>query len=108
MVVVIVTIMIDSEIGIVSDFISDRLSSNMGIVAFIGIATIFTVTQHFILAYIKQSNKESKARALYLNVMHFIVYVAQYILAFIILQILTIQHYSLVTLYVSYAISYGL
>ena len=50
MVVVIVTIMIDSEIGIV---ISDRLSSNMGIVAFIGIATIFTVTQHFILAYIK-------------------------------------------------------
>ena len=44
MVVVIVTIMIDSEIGIVSDFISDRLSSNMGIVAFIGIATIFTVT----------------------------------------------------------------
>ena len=112
MVVVIVTIMIDSEIGIVSDFISDRLSSNMGIVAFIGIATIFTVTQHFILAYIKQSNKESKARALYLNVMHFIVYVAQYILAgilaFIILQILTIQHYSLVTLNVSYAISYGL
>jgi hypothetical protein len=112
MVVVIITVMIDSEIGVVADFIPKQLSSNVGIAAFIGISIIFAVSQYFILAYVKQSNKETRARALHLNLTHSIVSIAQYILAgilaFVILQILISQQYSLATLYVSYAISYGL
>ena len=79
---------------------------------FIAIAIIFAITQSFILAYVKQSNKETEARALYLDVTHIIVSIAQYllvgILAFVILQIMTAQQYNLTTLYVSHAISYGL
>jgi hypothetical protein len=112
MVVVIITVMIDSEIGVVADFIPKQLSSNVGIAAFIGISIIFTVSQYFILAYVKQSNKETRARVLHLDLTHSIVSIAQYILAgilaFVILQILISQQYNLVTLYVSYAISYGL
>ena len=112
MLVVIITIMIDSEIGVVADFIPKQLSSNVGIAAFIGISIIFAVSQYFILAYVKQSNKETRARALHLNLTHSIVSIAQYILAgilaFVILQILISQQYNLATLYVSYAISYGL
>jgi hypothetical protein len=112
MLVVIITVMVDSQIGYVADFISEQLSSSVGIAAFIGIAIIFAVTQYFILAYVKQSNKETRARALHLDVTHIIVSVAQYILAgilaFVILQILTTQQYSLATLYASHAISYGL
>ena len=112
MVVVIITVMIDSEIGVVADFIPNQLSSNVGIAAFIGISIIFAVSQYFILAYVKQSNKETRARALHLHLTHIIVSIAQYILAgvlaFVILQILISQQYNLATLYVSYAISYGL
>jgi hypothetical protein len=112
MLVVIITIMVDSEVGIIADFISAQLSSSAGIAVFIAIAIIFAVTQYFILAYLKQSNKETRARALYLDVTHIIVSIAQYVLvgmlAIVILQILSAQQYNLATLYVSYAVSYGL
>lgn len=112
MLVVIVTLMIDSEIGYIADFIPEQLSSRVGVAAFIGIAIIFAVTQYFILTYVKQSNKENRARALYFEVIHSIVYIAQCIqagiLAFVILQIIIAQQYNIGILYVSYAISYGL
>jgi hypothetical protein len=110
--VVIITIMVDSEVGIVADFISAQLSSSVGIAVFIAIAIIFAVTQYFILAYVKQSNKETRARALHLDVTHIIVSIAQYVLvgmlAIVIFQILTAQHYNITTIYVSYGVSYGL
>ena len=43
MVVVIITILIDSEIGYIADFIPEQLSSSVGVAAFIGIAIIFAV-----------------------------------------------------------------
>ena len=112
MVVVIITILIDSEIGIVADFIPEQLSSSTGLAAFIGIAIVFAVTQYFILSYIKQSNKETQARALNLDLTYSIISIAQFvlvgILAFIILQIIIAQQYSIMTLYASHVISYGL
>ena len=112
MVVVIITILIDSEAGLIADFIPEQLSSRVGAAAFIGIAIIFAISQYFILAYVKQSNKETRARVLHLDLTHSIVSIAQYILAgilaFVILQIIITQQYSIVTLYVSYTISYGL
>jgi hypothetical protein len=112
MLVVIVTITLESQIGIVADFIPKQLSSIGGIAAFIAIAIIFAVTQYFVLSYIKQSNKDTRARALYLDMTQIAVSIAQYvlagILAFIIFQILATQQYNLATLYVTYAISYGL
>ena len=112
MLAVIITIMVDSEVGIVADFIPAQLSSSAGIAVFVVIAIIFAVTQYFILAYLKQSNKETRARALHLDVTHVIVSIAQSVLvgmlAFVILQILTAQQYNLTTLYISYAVSYGL
>jgi hypothetical protein len=112
MLVAIITIVIDSEIGLVADFIPSQIASNVGIAAFIGIAIIFSVTQYFILVYVKQSNKENRPTALHLELTHIIVSIAQYmlvgILAIVILWILIAQQYNLATLYVSHAISYGL
>jgi hypothetical protein len=112
MAVMIFTIILDSEIGVVADFIPSQLSSSWGIATFIGITIIFAGTQYFILAYVKQTNKKIRARALHLDLTHIVVSIAQYILAgllaFVILQILLIQEYNLATLYASYAISYGL
>ena len=109
MLVVTITITVESQIGIVADFIPKQLSSAGGIAAFIVIAIIFAVTQYFVLSYVKQSNKDTRASALYLDVTQIAVSIAQYvlagILAFIIFQILATQQYNLATLYVTYAIS---
>jgi hypothetical protein len=81
MVVVIINILIDSEIGYIADFISEQLSSSTGLAGFIGIAIVFAVTQYFILSYIKQSNKETQARALNLDLTYSIRSIAQFVLS---------------------------
>jgi hypothetical protein len=112
MVVVITTVTVDSQIGYIADFIPEQVSSNGGVATFIVIAIIFAVTQYFILGYVKQTDKENRAKVLHLGTTHSIVSVAQLILvgilAFVILQIIILQQYNTLTLYASYVISFGL
>ena len=112
MVVVITAITIDSQIGYIADFIPEQVSSDAGVATFILMAVIFAVTQYFILGYVKQTNKENRARALHLGLTHSIVSIAQFvlvgILAFVIVQIIILQQYNILTLYASYVISFGL
>ena len=112
MVVTIIVITIDSEIGYVADFIPEQISSRGGVFAFIVIAAIFAITQYFILDYVKQSNKETRERVSKLLTLHTGISVVQYILAaviaLVILQILLTQQYSTISLYIVHAISYGL
>ena len=95
MVVTIIVITIDSEIGYVADFIPEQISSRGGVFAFIVIAAIFAITQYFILDYVKQSNKETRERVSKLLTLHTGISVVQYILAaviaLVILQILLTQ-----------------
>ena len=112
MVVTIIVITIDSEIGYVADFIPEQISSRGGVFAFIVIAAIFAITQYFILDYVKQSNKETRERVSKLLTLHTGISVVQYILAaviaLVILQILLTQQYITISLYIVHAISYGL
>ena len=112
MLVVVIAITADSQIGYIADFIPEQLSSSGGVFVFILIAVIFVVTQYFILDYVKQLNKETRQRVPHLSKLHLGVSVAQYSLAgvitIIILQILFIQQYNIIPLYIVYAIGYGL
>jgi hypothetical protein len=112
MLTVIVTLTVESQIGYVADFIPEQLSSGMGITVFIVIAAVFVVTQYIILGYVRQLNKETKDRISHLQLLQTGVSVGQYILlaviALVILQILLIHEYSILSLYITYAISYGL
>jgi hypothetical protein len=112
MLIVIVAITIDFLIGNVADFIPEQISSQNGISAFIVIAMIFAVTQYLILNYVKQLNKETGDNISHLQLLQTGVSIGQYILAaviaLVILQILLIHEYNIITLYVTYAISYGL
>jgi MFS family permease len=112
MLIVIVTITIDSQIGYIADFIPEQVSSDAGVATFILMAVIFAVIQYFILGYVKQTNKENRARALHIGLTHSIVSIAQFvlvgILAFVIMQIIILQQYNILTLYASYVISFGL
>ena len=111
MLVVIVVITVDSQIGVVADFIPEQISSRSGVSIFIVIA-VFAVTQYLILNYVKQLNKETKDRISHFQLLQTGASVGQYILvaviALVILQIVFIHEYSIITLYLTYAISYGL
>lgn len=106
------TLTIESQIGYIADFIPEQLSSNEGIAGFIGIWIIFTVTQFYILAFVKFNNRGSTPRASFVSNVHNAVTVTQYLLAgiiaFVILQILLTQQFDTVMLSVVLSISYGL
>ena len=114
MVVVITAITIDSQIGYIADFIPEKVSSDAGVATFILMAVIFAVTQYFILGYVKQTSQDNslRAKSLHLGITHSIVSIAQFvlvaILAFVIVQIIILQQYNILTIYVSYVISFGL
>jgi hypothetical protein len=110
--IVIITLLVDSQIGYIADFIPESIVTNEGIALFIGIAVIFAIGGILILEYVKAKSKESRARALYLHIAHIGVTIAQYVLiaiiAFVIAQILATAQYNTVMLAVALSISYGL
>ena len=112
MTIVAVTLTVESQISTIADFIPEQLASSQGIAAFIGIWVIFTVTQYYILAFVKHNNKDSRSRTRFLHLIHSIVTIAQFLLAgiiaLVILQILIAQEYNTIMLYIALSISYGL
>ena len=112
MAILAVVLTVESQIGTIADFIPEQLDSSQGIAAFIGIWGIVTVTQYYILAFVKLNNKESRARTGSLNLIHSIVIIAQFLLtgiiALVILQIFIAQEYNTIMLYITLSISYGL
>ena len=112
MIILAVTLTIESQIGVIADFIPEELTSIQGIAGFIGIWAIFTVTQYYLLALLKHNYKDRRIRTRFLDMVHRIVSVAQFLLAgiiaVVILQILVSQEYNTITLYVALSISYGI
>jgi hypothetical protein len=112
MTIVAILLTIESQISNIADFIPEQLASDQGIAVFVGIWAIFTVTQYYILAFVKYNNKYSRARTRFLHLIHRIVTAAQFLLAgiiaLVILQILIAQEYNTVMLYIALSISYGL
>ena len=110
--ILVVTFLIDSQIGYIADFIPERLATNEGIALFIGIAVVFAIGGILTLEYVKTKTKESRARVLHLHATHMGVTIAQYaliaIIAFVIAQILVTAQYNTVMIAAALSISYGL
>src|ERR687897_669842 len=110
--ILVITFLVDSQIGYIADFIPERLATNEGIALFIGIAVVFAIGGILILQYVKTKTKESRARALHLRATHIGVTIAQYVLiaiiAFVIAQILVTAQYNTVMIAAALSISYGL
>jgi hypothetical protein len=110
--ILVVTFVVDSQIGYIADFIPERLATNEGIALFIGIAVVFAIGGILTLEYVKTKTKEGRARALHLRASHIGVTIAQYVLiaiiAFVIAQILVTAQYNTVMIAAALSISYGL
>ena len=110
--ILVVTFVVDSQIGYIADFIPERLATNEGIALFIGLAVVFAIGGILTLEYVKTKTKEGRARALHLHATHIGVTIAQYVLiaiiAFVIAQILVTAQYNTVMIAAALSISYGL
>ena len=110
--IVVSTIFIDSEVGVVSDFIPEIISSSPGILLFIGSAIIFAIAGFVILSHIKQIGIKGGAKILSLGKSHTLVTVVHRtligIITFVILQILFTSQYNTLAIALTIAISYGL
>ncbi len=110
--ILVVTFLVDSQIGYIADFIPERLATIEGIALFIGIAVVFAIGGILVLEYVKTKTKESRARVLHLHATHIGVTIAQYVLiaiiAFVIAQILVTAQYNTVMIAAVLSISYGL
>src|SRR5918992_2408450 len=110
--ILVITFLIDSQIGYIADFIPERLVTNEGIALFIGIAVVFAIGGILTLEYVKTKTKESRARVLHLHATHIGVTIAQYVLiaiiAFVIAQILVTAQYNTVMIAAALSIGYGL
>ncbi|MGH9857267.1 MAG: hypothetical protein ACRD4B_05425, partial [Acidobacteriota bacterium] len=110
--VIVFAIIIDSQIGLVADFLSDTLTTSVGISLFVAIAGVFIVGQYAVLEFVKQKNKEHKTRAHHLRLTDRGVRITQYVLAAIfvsiVLQIIFTSQYNNASIMASTLISYGL
>ncbi len=110
--ILVVTFVVDSQIGYIADFIPERLVTNEGIALFIGISIVFAIGGILILQYVKTKIKESSAKALHLHASHIGVTIVQYVLiaiiGFVIAQILVTAQYNTVMIAAALFISYGL
>ncbi len=92
----------DIMINYVSDFIVPILISSWSIFFFVIICAVYSVGQYFILRFVSENSREIRAKDRYLNMIHLIVTVAQYLLIaiviFIVLEILITSKYHTILL----------
>src|SRR5215208_2422684 len=92
----------DIMINYVSDFIVSILISSWSIFFFVIICSVYSVGQYFILKFVNENSREIRAKDRYLNMIHMIVTVAQYLLVaimiYVVLEILITSKYHTVAL----------
>ena len=107
----IICVLIDSQLGIIADFIPEYLSSSGGIALFLGLIIVFIIASYLMIKYIKNINVDS-VRAFHLDVMYYVLIAAQCTMAFILtiiaFQILTNHEYNTHFLYIPHLVNYGI
>jgi hypothetical protein len=104
------TLIVDTMINNVVDFISPQIVSNLGILLFIVIAIVSAVGQYIILNFVRQKSKEISTKSLYLVIMHRAVVIIQSfltaIIVFVILEMIFTARYFGITLTIATVTSY--
>jgi hypothetical protein len=100
--IVIAFLIPDIMINYVSDFIVPILITNWSIFFFVIIAAVYSVGQYFILKFVNENSREIRRKDRYLNMIHMIVTVTQYLLVaimiYIVLEILITSKYQTIML----------
>ena len=108
----VITVLVDSQIGIISDFISEYVSSTLGIFLFV-VLTVFSIfSSFFLINHVRRIHSLNEGKYAYFKLIYYLVFISQClissILIFIVTQILIFQEYSTVPLFILHLVSYGL
>jgi hypothetical protein len=111
-IIAIATLIADTMVNQVADFLVPQITSDFGIPSFTVIVILSAIGQYFFLEFIKRKTSEIRARSIYLKILHYAVTIVQYallgILAFVLLQILVMSHYPVSILTAATVLSYTL
>jgi hypothetical protein len=111
-IIAIVTLIADTMVNQVADFLVPQITSDFGIASFIVIVVLSAIGQYFFLEFIKRKTSEIRARAIYLKILHTAVTIVQYallgILAFMLFEILVMSQYPVGILIAATVLSYTL
>ena len=108
----VISVIIDSQIGIISDFIPEYISSVPGILLYGGLTTFLMLSSLYIIYHVKSFDKLDKIKYIHFKLVFNIIFISQIIIALmltsVILQIAIFQEYYLAFLYGIHIISYGI
>jgi hypothetical protein len=111
-IIAIATLIVDTMINQVADFLVPQITSDFGIASFTVIVILSAIGQYFFLEFIKRKTSEIRARAIYLKILHYAATIVQYaligILASMLFQILVMSQYPVGILTAATVLSYTL
>lgn len=108
----VISVLVDSQIGIIADFIPEYLSSPFGISLFFGLTVFSILSSFFMVNYVKRINNTTVGKYARFKLIYCLVFIAQCLIAsmliFVVIQIMIFQEYSSVPLFIIHIISYGI
>lgn len=111
-VAMIISVLIDSQIGIIADFIPDYISSLPGILLYVGLTIFLILSSFYIIYHVKIVEGLTEAKYIHSKLIGYIIIISQVLIAMmltsVVLQIGIYQEYHTVFLYVIHIISYGI
>ena len=111
-VAMVISILIDSQIGIIADFIPEYLSSTAGVLLFVSLMVFLVLSSFFMIYYVKRIEDLTVAKYIHFKLIYYVVLAAQSLIAlmliFTVLQILIFQEYYSLSLFIIHIISYGI
>jgi hypothetical protein len=111
-VALVITVLVDSQIGIISDFISEYVSSPLGMSLFVGLTVFSILSSFFIINYVRRVNSLTEGKYAHFKVIYYLVFISQClissILIFVVTQILIFQEYITTPLFILHIISYSI
>lgn len=105
------SVLVDSQIGIIADFIPEYLSSPFGVSLFVGLTVFSILSSFFMINYVKHINSLTVGKYAHFKLIYYLVFIAQCLIAsmliFVVISILIFHEYSAIPLFILHIISYG-
>ena len=109
---IVITVLVDSQIGLVADFIPEYLTSSFGISLFIGLTVFSIFSSFFMINYARRINSLTAGKYAHFKLIYYLVFIPQClissILLFVVTQMVIYQEYSIIPLYIINIITYGI
>src|SRR5215210_1725882 len=107
-----ISVIIDSQIGIIADFIPEYISSLPGILLYGGLTVFLILASFYIIYHVKSFEKITKVKYVHFKLVFNIIFISQMLVAImltsIIIQFVIFQEYHIMFLYIIHIISYGI